>query len=173
MKVVIRNYDTGDELLQFRSTRIKNLFPSLNDEISKQKDPFRLGREHYAVRCGITSFSGQDLIMTNAPRVLDGTEELNLRLAVTVYPEGYLLNTGKTGYNIFGGQNQVYLASIGKRNFKSRSKIGAHIFPTMAAVLSYVQKHRQILEYMVNTYGYHFPIEPTCSMFAPRLDKIP
>lgn len=205
--VIIKNYDTGEEIIRFKTAKLRNLFADLDYSISKVKDPLGLGG-NYTVRCGIKSFSEQDLVMTNDPFRLKGNEDicmtgpnttvfgngssrhqtppdpvlvfnenggktLDLRLAVTAYPEGYVLNTGKMGTNFLGGRKQVYLSTIGKRNFKFSAKTGAHIFSTIEAMLSYCEKHQKELEYMVSYYGYDFSIEPTCDLFAESLDDIP
>ena len=60
----------------------------------------------------------------------DGEEvETSLRLCFTAYPEGYLLNTGKTSYDIFGFPRQMYLKSIWISYIKSSSADTAHNFP--------------------------------------------
>lgn len=210
MKVIIvKNYDTGEELIRFKAAKLGDLFSHLDHLISKKPDPLHLGLEgSYYVHCGITSFSRRDLIMSNDPNILNGSEnicysspkssvlcigsgkyqkppksvvihtetgekQLELRLAVTVYPEGYVLYTGKATTNILGIRKPAYLFSIGRRNFRSTAKAGAHIFPNINSMFNYVKKHESALEYMVKTYGYCFRIEPGCRLFATSLEDIP
>lgn len=206
--IIVKNYDTGEELFRFKTAKMKNMFSHLDYLLSKETDPLHLGLEgDYSVQCGITSFSEQDLIMSNDPHVLNGSEDichngpyssalgkgnskyqkppkpvvihtetgeqqLELRLAVTAYPEGYVLNTGKMSTNFLGVRKQAYLASIGRRNFRSSFISGAHIFPSINSLVNYAKKHERDLEYMVKAYGYSFSVEPCCSLFASSLEEI-
>ena len=206
--IIVKNYDTGEELFRFKTAKMKNMFSHLDCLLSKETDPLHLGLEgDYSVQCGITSFSEQDLIMSNDPHVLNGSEDichngpyssalgkgnskyqkppkpvvihtetgeqqLELRLAVTAYPEGYVLNTGKMSTNFLGVRKQAYLASIGRRNFRSSFISGAHIFPSINSLVNYAKKHERDLEYMVKAYGYSFSVEPCCSLFASSLEEI-
>lgn len=99
--------------------------------------------------------------------------EIDLTLAVTAYPEGYLINSGKQTTSIFGTRNNAYFSSIGKRNFKCSSADGARVFPSTKAVADYLEKKKDIFRYMVTEYGYEFSVEPTCSLFAESLSDIP
>ena len=96
-----------------------------------------------------------------------------IRLTVTSYPEGYVLNTGKVSADIFGTRKEMFLASIGSRNAKFSQLGNAHIFPTLRQLLQYVKKHRKAFEYLVITHGYCFHVQPTCRLFAEDMESIP
>lgn len=91
----------------------------------------------------------------------------------TVYPEGYVINTGKTGCNLFGVQHALYLVSIGKKNVKTGNLNGAHIFPSLTAVAQYMERHRDVFRYLVEKYGYEIRVEPACENFAKDMDAVP
>lgn len=205
--IIVKNYDTGEEITRFKTARLANLFSDLNRVMSKEKDPLHLGKE-YSVDCGIISSTERGLILSNDPRVINGKgdicytgpntevfgskvnshtrpprnviiwtedarKELDLRLAVTAYPEGYVLNTGKMSTNFLGTRKLAYLVSIGRCSFRSSFKSGAHIFSSIKSLVNYVKKYERDLEYMVKTYGYCFSVEPGCSLFASSLENIP
>lgn len=100
-------------------------------------------------------------------------KEINLKLAVTVYPEGYIINSGKTSVSIFGNQNKMYFSSIGKTNFKCSAASGARIFSDLNSVIKYLEKNKGTFHYMVTEYGYDFSVEPACRLFAKTLSECP
>lgn len=104
-----------------------------------------------------------------------GKEEIQTECSYifTVYPEGYVINTGKTGCNLFGIQHALYLISIGKRNVRTGNLNGAHIFPTLIAATQYLERHLDVFRYLVKEYGYEISVEPACKNFAKDMDSIP
>lgn len=96
----------------------------------------------------------------------DGSEEvLPLYLGVIMYPEGYVLNTGKNGTNIFGNTHAMYLKTIGKRNVRCREIGSCHVFPSLKNLEAYIQKHSEALRYLVSHHGYQFSVEYANEMF--------
>ena len=99
--------------------------------------------------------------------------EINLKLAVTVYPEGYIINSGKSSVSIFGSQSKMYFSSIGEKNFKCSAASGARIFSDLNSVIKYLEKNKDTFHYMVTEYSYDFSVEPACSLFAESLSECP
>lgn len=205
--MVIKNYDTKEELTRIKVRKLDSLFG-----IAKLLSPEMLGLpgDVRIVDAGITSFSSKNGVMSNDPEINEeaevvrtgvnssvigpgakkmeekephkvriaqpeswNPEEIDLRLAVTAYPEGYLINTGKFTTSIFGTRHPAYFSSIGKRNFKSSSAEYARLFSSIKAVADYLEKNQDTFRFMVETYGYEFSVEPSCPLFAPSLDDIP
>jgi hypothetical protein len=93
-------------------------------------------------------------------------EELPLKVGFVFYEEGWVLGNGKTNCNIFNIMgSKSYIASIGSRNIRTSSISGAKIFKTKKSMLDFLTKHREALEYCVETYGYHISMQPTNSYF--------
>ena len=205
--MVIKNYDTKEELTRIKVRKLDSLFG-----IAKLLSPEMLGLpgDVRIVDAGITSFSSKNGVMSNDPEINEeaevvrtgvnssvigpgakkmeekephkvriaqpenrNPEEIDLRLAVTAYPEGYLINTGKYTTSIFGTRHPAYFSSIGKRNFKSSSAEYARLFSSIKAVADYLEKNRDTFRFMVETYGYEFSVQPSCPLFAPSLEDIP
>ena len=196
MKLIIKNADTGEELINTRLAKLGNIFDLkviLNQEELLQK----LGLAGNLIAdTGINSYCTRGTVMSNDPSYLkdpeaelkkgsiqighglkirpaepvkiynDGEEvETSLRLCFTAYPEGYLLNTGKTSYNIFGSPRRMYLQSIGKRNIRNASADTAHRFSTLDALRKYVLKHKTTLEFTVEKHGYCYGVDYICDLF--------
>ena len=154
------------------------------------------------IRTGVTSFSKKGNIMTSMPVsrsdiqhtgrnscIMGGNKSQNEpgrmkfitrngeveteEYVFTVYPEGYVINTGKTGYNLFGAAHARYLVSIGSRNVKSGAISAAHVYPTLQAVVKYLDRHKDTLRYLHEEYGYNIQIEPACTLFAADMTAIP
>lgn len=154
---------------------VKNGIMSNDPEVNGETDIAYTGRNSSVIGPGASS-ALKDAAPLNVKVIFDGDDkptELSLRLSVTVYPEGYVINSGKMSTNIFGGRKPAYFASVGKRNFKCASIDGAHLFSNMKAVLSYLEKHEDVFRYMVTEYGYLFSIEPASYLFASSLEDIP
>lgn len=100
-------------------------------------------------------------------------KEIKLKLAVTVYPEGYIINSGKTSVSIFGSQDKMYFSSIGKIHFKCSAVAGARIFSDLSSLVKFLEKNKDVFHYMVTEYGYEFTVEPCCSLFAESLSECP
>ena len=73
--IIVKNYDTGEEITRFKTARLANLFSDLNRVMSKEKDPLHLGKE-YSVDCGIISSTERGLILSNDPRVINGKGDI-------------------------------------------------------------------------------------------------
>lgn len=100
-------------------------------------------------------------------------KELNLKLAITVYPEGYIINAGKTSYNIFGRPQEMYFSSIGKKHFKCTSAQGARVFKDLNSLIKYMENNKDVFHYMVTENSYNFSVEPACELFASSMYEIP
>lgn len=99
--------------------------------------------------------------------------ELSIKLEVIAYPEGYIISTGKSCHNIFGGSQPAYFSKITSRNFKCASKNGAKLFATPSAALKYVLEQRDVFEYMVSNHGYYFNVEFANAFFEEDENKLP
>lgn len=214
MKVVlIKNYETGEELAQLRTSKLENLHYDLAKLLSNEQekeDILGLGYTCRILDAGITSYWEKGVVMSNetdngestifhtgrnsavlgsgasvsgltqnrVPSVVEVFQngkrmKTSLRLTVTAYPEGYVLSTGKQSVNIFGTRSDMYLKSIGKSNVRFTSLMGAHIFPTIASLKTYVEKHRSVMEHLVKKKGYNFQVEIASEFFAPSFKDIP
>lgn len=154
---------------------VKDGIMSNDPEVNGETDVAYTGRNSSVIGPGASNVL-KDAAPSNVKVLYDGDDtptEFSLRLSVTVYPEGYVINSGKMSTNIFGGRKPAYFASVGKRNFKCTSIDGAHLFSNMKAVLSYLYKHTDVFRYMVTEYGYLFSVEPASYLFASSLDDIP
>ena len=153
----------------------KNGIMTNDPDVTGETDVAYTGRNSSVIGPGASTVL-KDAAPLNVKVLFDGDDkptELSLRLSVTVYSEGYVINSGKMSTNIFGGRKPAYFASVGKRNFKCTSIDGAHLFSNMKAVLSYLYKHTDVFRYMVTEYGYLFSVEPASHLFAQSLEDIP
>lgn len=192
--IIIRNYDTGKELVRLTTNKLKNLFslkPILTEAQSKN-DVLGLGYTCLITETGIHSFREIGGIMTNDPEVIkryhfpddfkkpevvctyadNERRETELRLAVTAYPEGYVLDAGAKAANFFGIESKLGLFSIGTRNFTLRSHTSAHVFPTVKSIITYLEKHREDMKF-IRKKGYRFSVVPVCDLFAKSMADIP
>lgn len=102
-----------------------------------------------------------------------GEVKTDYSVVFTVYPVGYVLNTGKMSYSIFGKRIPLYLKSIGTRNIRSRDITEGHIFPDLKALAKYLESHKKSLVYVTREYGYDLSVEPACILFSEDMDSIP
>lgn len=154
---------------------VKNGIMSNDPEVNGETDIAYTGRNSSVIGPGASSVL-KDAAPLNVKVIFDGDDkptELSLRLSVTAYPEGYVINSGKVSTNIFGARKPAYFASIGKRYFKCSGIEGVHLFSNMKAVLSYLEKHKDVFRYMVTENGYLFSVEPASYLFASSLEDIP
>lgn len=154
---------------------VKDGIMSNDPEVNGKTDIAFTGRNSTVIGPG-ASTALKDAAPSNVKVLFDGDDkptELSIRLSVTAYPEGYVINSGKMSTNIFGVRKPAYFASVGKRNFKCASIDGAHLFSNMKAVLSYLEKYEDVFRYMVKEYGYSFSVEPASYLFASSLEDIP
>ncbi len=118
---------------------------------------------------GIASITSPDPVRIRK----DGQEiELNLRLSITAYEEGYVLNVGKSSANIFGAKTSQYLKNIGTVNVKFAALGSCRVFAGIKALLDYMEKNRGVLQYLAGR-GYEFSVEPCCGLFAKDMEDIP
>ena len=173
------------EMLRLKDCRIidsginqystKNGIMTNDPDVTGATDVAYTGRNSSVIGPGASNVL-KDAAPSNIKVLFDGDDkatELSIRLSVTAYPEGYVINSGKMSTNIFGGRKPAYFASVGKRNFKCTSIDGAHLFLNMKAVLTYLEKHTDVFRYMVTEYGYEFSVEPASYLFASSLENIP
>jgi len=92
-------------------------------------------------------------------------EDMGLKVGLVLYKEGFVLNTGKTGSNLFGITYPAYLSNITTRKIKSSTKSGAKVFSTKKALVAYIEKHKRTMEYTVTEYGYNWSVEYNCPAF--------
>lgn len=94
----------------------------------------------------------------------------NLRIGIFIYPEGYILNTGKNNYNIFGGGSTAYFKKITSRNFMSANKSACKKFKDLKSLLKYINSKKSTFEYMVKTHGYTFSWEYASPEFETDIE---
>lgn len=95
---------------------------------------------------------------------IDG-EDMGFKVGVVLYKEGFVLNTGKTGSNLFGATYPAYLSNITTLRIKLSRKTGAKVFATKKALVAYIEKHKRTMGYAVTEYGYNWSAEYTCPAF--------
>lgn len=175
--VKIRIYD-AETVEQLAETRVKKMpdFGELNGILRQlqEKENFLKGENFTLLDGGIHRWTTRGGVVNSLEmagdqvkvKKEDGSEEmLPLYLGVIMYPEGYVLNTGKNGTNIFGSTHAMYLKTIGKRNVRC-SEIGScHVFPSLKNLEVYIRKHSEALQYLVSHYGYQFSVEYANEMF--------
>lgn len=187
--IILKNAETGEEIARLKAARLDRIFDLVKilNMYQSKEDILRLGYTCEVLDVGIRSYRTRGNIMSNDPDIISAANKYHtdrfsehanvlvykdgkkqdtpLRLYVTVYPQGYLLNVGKLAYNVFGSLSQMYLKGIGKRNIISHSSASAHVFPNVSALAKYILKHRTSLEYAVKNHGYHLQVEPSCELF--------
>lgn len=188
MKVVtLENYDTGEFISRFKVGKVRdNLFDidRMFSRLQNTKDILGLGYTCPIVSTGITYYSKKGPVISNGDKsnikpgyvslFQDGATILTtLRLKFTIYPEGYIIGVGKKTANIFGTLMDLYIKSIGKISARFAGSMDAHVFPTMKAVLQYLQNHQKDMKYLAKEKGYSFQVTPSCDLFAEDMEHIP
>lgn len=189
MTVIIRNYDTKQELGRFRGRKFHDL-KELRCRLSKcqeERDVLGLGYACAISELGITSYASHGNVIGNMlPTTIsyqepgnlvirrDGKEvDTGLRIGFAAYPEGYILNTGKIDTGILGTNTKAYLTSIGKRHVKCNSISNCHVFPSQSHLFNYIKKHEDVLRYLVSQYGCHFTAEYANDLFQSSVEADP
>lgn len=186
MTVIIKNYDTKQELCRFKSRAFYDLNEVKHELLKYQKenDVLGLGYTCTISELGITSYAKCGNVMGNIlPATTPCKEPGNLfvwrdekkvdtglRIGFVAYPEGYVLNTGKIASNILGTTTKAYLTSIGKRNVKCNSISDCHVFPGLSHLVKYIKKYEDVLRYLVSQYGYHFTAEYANDFFQSSVE---
>lgn len=193
VNIIVKNYDTEEEISRIKVKKLESLFDLQAVLNQETKELFGgtvidTGIHSYSTKNGVMdsgSRSNSDAVYTgrgswvagvgadkyqkepDKVKILtaDGEKELDIRLHVIAYPEGFVLRCGKTHTNILGSRNEMYLKNIGKKNFCCSPIDSCHIFPSLKSMLSYIKKHFSALEYMVSDYSYHFSIETACEEY--------
>lgn len=177
LTVKIFNYDTKELLFQTKIrkfTRMTDLTPVIN-EANQKSNVLSLGTMAMVTGLGIKSWCTTNGIIDSYGGKMepdyvtvwkDGEKiPTTLRLGIVIYPNGYVLNTGKESVNIFGGRKKMYLKMIGRANVICRSISDCHVFPTLKNLQDYIRKHEKALHYLVQEYGYQFSVEFANDLF--------
>lgn len=175
--VTIRIYN-AETVEQLAETRVKKMpdFGELNRILIQlqEKGNFLKNENLTLLDCGIHKWVTRHGVVNSLEvagdqiqvKKKDGDKEmLPLYLGVIMYPEGYVLNTGKKGTNIFDSTHAMYLKTIGKRNVRCSEIGNCHVFPSLKNLEAYIRKHSEALRYLVNHHGYQFSVEYANKMF--------
>lgn len=186
MTVIIQNFDTRKELTRFqcRTFYDLNVLRYKLSKLQQENNVLSLGYACVVSDLGITSYARRGNVWGNMlPATVPYREPGNLivwhndeevdtgiRLGFVAYPEGYVLNIGKTAIGILGAKSQMYIASIGKRNVTHRPISDCHIFPSLTHLAKYIRKHETALRYLVSHHGCHFSVEYANDLFRDTVE---
>lgn len=188
---IIKNYDTGAEMIRLKVKnfdRPSDLIAPINKAL-ETADLFRTGLGSKVTDLGINAWTqtGNVFDSTNKEsfmesrripetvKIICGGEkkDTGVKLGFVVYPEGYVIGTGKATYGIFGNRCDTYLCSIGKRNVYSNNISRCHVFPSLKSLLEYVKKHEYEIKFLVSTYGYQFSVDYANDLFRGDAEALP
>lgn len=116
--------------------------------------------------CMISSSKVSNLSEPKNVKVLeeDKEKELDLKLGFVLYPEGFVLNVGKSSSNFLGVVHMNYLRKITSKNIYSTSKCFGKNMPKLfkdyGTIIKYIEKNKESMCYCVSNYGYKFSLEP-------------
>lgn len=193
MIVEIFNFDTKEQLFEFKFKSATKDFVEVEKEINRrqeQEDILHVGsvgnvclgiKSWFNTPFGFSTMSADGGIIKNTGRnsciigisnvdtpenvKIDG-KNTKLRIGIVASLEGYVINSGKVSYNIFGVRNKSYFSKITSRNFKCSSKAESKHFATPAAIIKYLSNdHIDTFKYMVKNYGYSFSVEYASEAF--------
>jgi len=102
--------------------------------------------------------------------LLDGVNT-GIRLGISAFVPGFVIATGKEGFNILGARYTSFLNKITSRNIKTCAKSGATVFKDPAAIKKYVESHRDVFSFCVRNYSYHWYCEPVNDIYKQILDE--
>lgn len=178
MKLIIKNYETGDVLLQTKG-RFESLFdilPLLN-AAQLEKDFLGVGFPCPIINTGICSFSTTENYMESGEpisgvSILKGNEttKTDIRIKAVAYPEGYVIGSGRTATNLLGCTKKMYLKSIGRKNVRSTGIADCHVFPNINQLQKYVEKHMDVFDQLIDQ-GWYPKAEYCCDFFHEDLIK--
>ena len=187
---IIRDYETGKDLTTFKVKRMER--PSdLLTELSRrqsEEDVLDVGLMGLVCDMGITSwykkgnvYDSLDAGSTRSQKqpepvkiLQDGKRvESNRRIGFVVYPEGYVLNTGKTTVSVLGYTSAVYLDFIGRANVHSCGKSNCHVFPSLKNLSDYIHRHEATLRILVSKHGYQFSVEHANDLYKREVEQLP
>lgn len=179
-KIVIKNEADGQLLWVGRIKKMNRFFSDVLAAVKPvqlEQDVLGLGKPCQVADLGIRSAREERTVKVSTDNQENTGIEIwdsekreyiktGQKIAVMVYPEGYVIATGKTAENIFGFRHPVYLKTIGTRSASMRTIHDCHIFPSLKSVEKYALKHRDSLEYLIEEYGYAFSVEHVNQQFA-------
>lgn len=101
----------------------------------------------------------------------DGTiQKTDIKLDITAYPCGYVLNIGNSIVNIFGTSRSAYLQKIGRKKASIGTIESCHVFSTMKSMKKYVEGHEKALQFLHEHSGWNYSIEFTCKEFQQDME---
>ena len=190
MKIKIYNYETKNLITTQTVNEKDNVFEIIRKlEVRQMTEDIlnigKLGRANYHINklgqkgCihsnmddtsnievgrNCTTIGGNNKIAAPDNLTIDD-EDMKIKIGVVIYKEGWVLSIGKKTYDIFGGQHDAYLKSIGSRNIHASGIDAARKFKTIKALIDYVVKNQSVLEFCAKQYGYHWDYAPICDIF--------
>lgn len=187
VSIIIKDWNTGELYGHLKAKELKGILDSeFLDVLNRSKDLFRLWGARSIADTGIRKSQTSKNVIRNKPRdcrgedfepdfmgvvMDDGSfEKTNIKLDITVYPRGYVLNVGMPIVNIFGTSNPAYLKCIGKRKAYRTTIDKCHVFPTTKSLLSYVTKHESVLQYLHDEAGWVYSMEYACANFQDEIE---
>ena len=185
IQVIMKNYDTNAEIFRCKAKRFNrpsDLLPILSMQ-QAENDILGIGSASYLITdIGINQWTVKGNVLDSGtkhnpdsmpdPVVIfsEGKKiKTDLRVQIIAYPKGYVLFTGKTNQSILGTKSPQYITHIGKRNVRTSSLAGCHIFPSLRSIEAYIIKHKKVLQYLVTEYGNQFSVEYANSMFEEEM----
>lgn len=188
VSIIVKDWNTGRLYGHLKTRKLDSLMGcDLLPVLNEAKDIFPLDDVRLIVDPGIRKCQSGKRVKTNKPSDADlstfeprcmkirkengDVEETSIKLHVTVYPVGYILNVGAPVTNIFGVSNPGYLKNITSKRVTSSSINSCHIFPTITSMLAYVRKHRNMLEYLHKKSDWRYSYEFACDECKEEIQK--
>lgn len=177
-KLMITNCETGDVLFQTKG-RFENLFDILSilNAAQLEKDFLGVGFPCQITNTGIGSYSTKGNYMESGEPISgisilkeNETTKTDIRIQAIAYPEGFVINSGRTATNLLGCTKKMYLKSIGRKNVRSTGIADCHIFPSLNQLQKYVEKHMDVFDQLIDQ-GWNPQVEYCCEYFHQDLVK--
>lgn len=161
VSIIIKDWNTGKLYGHVKTKKLQGILASeFLDVLNRSKDLFRLWGARSIIDTGIRKSQTSKNVIRNKPHdcrgedfepdfmgviMDDGSfERTNIKLDITVYPRGYVLNVGMCIVSVLGTSNLAYLKCIGKRNAYRATLAECHVFPTVKSLLAYIEKHESV-----------------------------
>ena len=188
--VIIKNYDTGAEMIRLKVKKFdrpSDLIGPINKAL-ETVDLFGMGLGVKVTDLGINAwthtgnvcdstnkraFNGDRTIPATVKVICGEKIDTGVKVGFLVFPEGYILNTGKITESILGHRSSVYLDYISRSNVHSCGKSGCHVFPSLKSLSDYIHRHEAALRMLVSRHGYHFSVEYANDLYEREIEQLP
>ncbi|MDO5786058.1 MAG: hypothetical protein Q4P20_13470, partial [Eubacteriales bacterium] len=148
VSIIVRDWNTGELYGHLKAKKLEGILGSkLLAILNYSKDIFDLHEVRYITESGIHRSQSRGNVVLNKPHncdmenfepdfmeviMNDGSVQItDIKLDITVYPRGYVLNVGKPIVNIFGTSSPAYLQYIVRSKASRTSLANCHVFPTV------------------------------------------